>query len=128
MGATEELTAKGLPVTEEDGTLKPELNYTIATRKLAERQLASCAREFTTADLKAEKGVGLSDAAVDRLLGGPASASTFSEEDFAAYDKAIREEVSHRQGGTAILRIQVHNIPHWPQIVYMIAVVVVMVY
>merc|ERR1712039_53605 len=126
--STEALAAAGANETEANGSLKPELNYTTATRLLAERQLKSCSQEITTADLAADQGAGLSDAAVERLLGGTAFEFKLTEVDLLEYDKAIKEEVSLRREAPSILGVQVHNVPWWLQILYMVGVLAALIY
>merc|ERR1712083_1292076 len=125
MGAASRADSNGTESNETE--LAPELNYTTATRLLAERQLASCAREITTADLKADMAAGLSDAAVERLLGGTATSFNLSAQDQEDYDKAIRGDTVRKES-PSILGVQVHNIPLWLQLVYMIAVVAAISY
>mmetsp|Transcript_90889 Transcript_90889/g.266107 ORF Transcript_90889/g.266107 Transcript_90889/m.266107 type:complete len:228 (-) Transcript_90889:164-847(-) len=98
------------------------LNYTEATRELAFRQLASCSREVTAADLEADKAGSLSEAAVDRLLGGPATGFNLTDEDRELFDKALRIEIVNAEA-PSILGIQVHRVPWWLQILYMVGVV-----
>merc|ERR1712187_673360 len=83
---------------------------------------------MTTADLASDKGGGLSDAAVDRLLGGPATSFNLTTEDFNDYDNAIKNEVSIKKDAPSILGVQVDRVPWWLQIVYMVGVVVAMCY
>lgn len=101
---------------------EPTMNYSEATRTLAYRQLASCIREITAADLDAHKSNTLSDSAAERLLGGPALGSNLSAEDRKAYDQALKGE---RVDGVApsIMGVQVHRVPWWMQILYMLLVV-----
>jgi len=103
------------------------LNYTQAARLLAERQLASCSTEVTAADLEADKGGGLSDAAVERLLGGAAAGFNLTEQDRDLLDQAIKGEIVNSEA-PAILGVQVHSIPVWLQICYMLGVIAAVSY
>mmetsp|Transcript_98832 Transcript_98832/g.313712 ORF Transcript_98832/g.313712 Transcript_98832/m.313712 type:complete len:225 (+) Transcript_98832:86-760(+) len=103
------------------------LNYTEATRALALRQLASCSREVTAADLEADKAGTLSEAAADRLLGGPALGFSLLDEERELYDKAFRSEIVNAEA-PSILGIQVHRVPWWLQILYMVGVVAAVSY
>ncbi|CAK9001997.1 Uncharacterized protein SCF082_LOCUS7143 [Durusdinium trenchii] len=60
---------------------REELSYEQTARMLAERQLAQCAREVTSADLEAHAAGRLSDAVVDRLVAIEGSEPTLSAED-----------------------------------------------
>jgi len=102
---------------------EPALNYSQATRVLAERQLASCSREITAADLEVDKSGSLSDAAVDRLLGGPAADNTgLSTEEKELFDKAFRGEIANTDA-PSIMGVQVHKVPVWLQVLYMVGVI-----
>uniref|UniRef100_A0A7S1RH42 Uncharacterized protein n=1 Tax=Alexandrium catenella TaxID=2925 RepID=A0A7S1RH42_ALECA len=103
------------------------MNYSEAARALALRQLASCSREVTAVDLEATKAGSLSDSAVDRLLGGPALGFSLTDEDKELFDKALRSEIVNAEA-PSILGIQVHRVPWWLQILYMVGVVALVSY
>ncbi|CAE8720941.1 unnamed protein product, partial [Polarella glacialis] len=63
-----------------DGKSEAGMDYNKAARVLAERQMAACSREVTAADVQAHKAGGLSEAAVERLLGGTALGFQLTEE------------------------------------------------
>jgi len=106
----------------ESNNFTPTLNYTEASQLLAERQLAACSREVTMADLEADKGGSLSEAAVDRLIGGLASGFNLTEEDRELFEKASRSEHVNSEA-PSIVGIQVHRVPWWLQILYIVGVV-----
>lgn len=105
---------------------EPTLNYTEATRVLAERMLATCTREVTMADADALRGPGgLSETAVERLLNGatePAVLETnLTTQERETWDKALKGELVNDEA-PAIMGVKVHNIPVWLQCFYLIAV------
>jgi hypothetical protein len=106
----------------EDGNETTTMNYSEATRILAVAQLASCARSVTLADIAAATSGELSDAAAERLLGGPALGLELTEEEKQAFDNAVK---NHQTDSDApqMFGVQVHNVPLFLQIFYMVAVV-----
>eukprot|EP00929_Paragymnodinium_shiwhaense_P010361 TRINITY_DN114984_c0_g1_i1.p1 TRINITY_DN114984_c0_g1~~TRINITY_DN114984_c0_g1_i1.p1 ORF type:complete len:237 (-),score=52.59 TRINITY_DN114984_c0_g1_i1:104-760(-) len=113
---------------EKDIDGQPSLNYTAATRLLAERQLAACSREITAADLEVEKASGqLSEAAIERLLGGPALAYDLGGDEREAYDRALKGQRVDSDA-PSIMGIQVHKVPLPLQLLYMVGVVGALVY
>ncbi|CAK9066174.1 unnamed protein product [Durusdinium trenchii] len=103
---------------------REELSYEQTARMLAERQLAQCAREVTSADLEAHAAGRLSDAVVDRLVAIEGSEPTLSAEDREQFEAAG----SGSSEGPSILGVQVHRIPVGLQLLYMILVVVAVSY
>merc|ERR1712070_166177 len=102
---------------------KPQYNYSEATRILAVAQLASCARTVTLADVEADTSGSLSEIAVERLLGGPQAVGfNLTEEEHQTIDDAFRNQQASSEA-PALLGIQVHRVPWWLQILYMIGVV-----
>mmetsp|Transcript_2035 Transcript_2035/g.5144 ORF Transcript_2035/g.5144 Transcript_2035/m.5144 type:complete len:225 (-) Transcript_2035:40-714(-) len=105
----------------------PALNYAEAARLLAERQLATCIREVTAADIEVDKAGSLSDTAVDRMLGGPAPAEGLrldaAEKD--QFDQAFRSEVVNSDA-PSIMGVQVHQVPRWLQMAYLVGVILAM--
>ncbi|CAE8610627.1 unnamed protein product [Polarella glacialis] len=110
-----------------DGKSEAGMDYNKAARVLAERQMAACSREVTAADVQAHKAGGLSEAAVERLLGGTALGFQLTEEDQKAYDKAFSEEIVSSEA-PSIMGVQVHRVPLWLQILYMVAVIAAISY
>ncbi|CAK0860268.1 unnamed protein product [Prorocentrum cordatum] len=123
----QDLVNATIEATKANSTAEPTVNYTEATRLLAERQLAFCAHEITAADLEADKGSGLSDMATERLLGGPAFEVAMSDADRLAFDEAFAGEIAETEA-PSIMGVQVHRVPWWLQILYMIGVVVLLSY
>merc|ERR1712113_267259 len=78
--------------------------------------------EITMSDLEADKGKGLSEAAVNRLTGGLAAGLNLSQEDYESFDKTFRAEKKDGDG-PQVMGIKVHHVPWWLQILYMIGVV-----
>mmetsp|Transcript_46847 Transcript_46847/g.111483 ORF Transcript_46847/g.111483 Transcript_46847/m.111483 type:complete len:233 (-) Transcript_46847:56-754(-) len=107
---------------------EPTLNYSEATRVLAERQLASCARMATAADVEADKAPGgLAETAVERLLGGVAKEFNLTDADREAFSDAFRQERVDTDA-PELLGIQVHRVPWWLQIIYIVAVLAAVCY
>jgi len=115
-----------------DSESEPTLNYTEATRVLAERMLTACTREVTMADAEAvrEPG-GLTETAVDRLLNGATEPSALetnmTEKERDTWEKALKGELVNDEA-PAILGIKVHRVPVWLQCLYLIGVVVAVAY
>eukprot|EP00913_Durusdinium_trenchii_P013271 g12455.t1 len=76
---------------------REELSYEQTARMLAERQLAQCAREVTSADLEAHAAGRLSDAVVDRLVAIEGSEPTLSAEDRVRTCPTYAKEVPKRR-------------------------------
>jgi len=107
----------------ESNASEPKLNYSEATRALATAQLASCARSVTLADVEADAGGSLSETAVERLLGGAAIGFNLTAEEHEVMDSAFKNRMADDGYGPALLGIQVHRVPWWLQIIYMLGVV-----
>lgn len=105
-----------------DPDAEPSLNYTEATRVLALRQLASCSRGVRPTDIEADRGGGLGDGAVERLLGGAAVDFNLTEDESDLYDKAFKGELVNDEA-PAILGMQVHKLPLFMQIFYLVGVI-----
>lgn len=114
-----------LDAAKEDGSLYGEnTTYADATRALVERQLASCVVSITRGDLlTAESPGGLSESDVDRLLGSTAIGTNLTEKQKEMVDNAMKNERRRDGESPAILGIQVHTVPWWGQILYMLGVV-----
>eukprot|EP00747_Dinoflagellata_sp_TGD_P185997 gnl/TRDRNA2_/TRDRNA2_42805_c0_seq1.p1 gnl/TRDRNA2_/TRDRNA2_42805_c0~~gnl/TRDRNA2_/TRDRNA2_42805_c0_seq1.p1 ORF type:complete len:161 (+),score=46.45 gnl/TRDRNA2_/TRDRNA2_42805_c0_seq1:2-484(+) len=105
-----------------DPDAEPTMNYTEAARVLAERQLASCYRTVNAADVEADNGPGgLSDDAADRLLGGLAVGYNITDEEWDVINKALSAETTASEA-PQILGIQVHSVPLFLQILYILGV------
>merc|ERR1711918_120045 len=63
-----------------------------------------------------------SESAMDRILGGAALNFNLTEEEYVTIDNAYRNQVASTEA-PALLGIQVHRVPWWLQILYMIGVV-----
>merc|ERR1711865_687747 len=101
----------------------PSMNYSEATKALAVAQLASCARSVTIVDAATDEKGSLSEDAVERLLGGSTSLGfNLTEEEHHTMDDAFRNQV-YSSEAPSLMGIQVHSIPWWLQIVYMLGVV-----
>merc|ERR1719506_3668471 len=107
---------------DEHNESKPQHNYSEATRILATAQLANCARAVTLADVEADEKGSLSETAVERLLGGSALGFNLTEQEYDTMDAAFKNQQVNSEA-PALLGIQVHRVPWWLQILYMIGVV-----